>query len=238
MRRADRWDYSVTANAFTTRMWETAYPCRYVTLETGYPRNDRLARATPQEAARVRAALGIPPGARVVLYAPTHREHLPSYRPPFDAVRLLEAAGPDAVLLLRDHYFADRSGPGPAGVAARVRDVSGHPGVEDLYLAADVLVTDYSSAMFDYAILDRPIVVYAPDWEAYRLVRGVYLDLLAEPPGATARTFADLLDAFRFGAVDGDAATKARAEFRARFCALEDGRAAERVVRRVFLGEA
>ena len=51
---------------------------------------------------------------------------------------------------------------------------------------ADVLITDYSSAMFDYAVLDRPIVLFTPDWEAYRLARGVYFDVTAEPPGAVA----------------------------------------------------
>src|SRR5690606_1007894 len=113
-----------------------------------------------------------------------------------------------------------------------------YPTVEDLYLAADVLVTDYSSLMFDYAVLDRPIVIYAPDWEAYRLIRGVYFDITAEPPGAVALTFESLLDLFRTGAVDDDAATKARSQFRRRFCSLEDGRAAERVVRRVLLNQS
>lgn len=109
--------------------------------------------------------------------------------------------------------------------------------MEDLYLVADVLITDYSSAMFDYAVLDRPIVVYAPDWEAYRLARGVYFDVTAQPPGAVATSFADLLDLFHTGEVDAEAAREARQRFRARFCALDDGHAAERVVRRVFLGE-
>ncbi|MEV4757248.1 bifunctional glycosyltransferase family 2 protein/CDP-glycerol:glycerophosphate glycerophosphotransferase [Micromonospora sp. NPDC049559] len=239
MRRADRWDFSVTANAFTTQMWERAYPCRYETLETGYPRNDRLANATAADVEAARAKLGIAPGQRVVLYAPTHREHHPGYHPPFDPAELVEALGPDAQLLMRSHYFHDRAhAPGTARQAERVRDVSAYPSVEELYLASDVLVTDYSSLMFDYAILDRPIVVYAPDWQAYRLVRGVYFDITAEPPGAVATTFADLLDLFRTGAVDNDAAVKARGQFRRRFCALEDGRAAERVVRRVLLNQA
>jgi CDP-glycerol glycerophosphotransferase len=180
----------------------------------------------------------------VVLYAPTHREHAPAYRPPFDPEQLRRAVGPDAVLLTRSHYFADRDAddsgavPWPADAVAGIRDMSAYPVVEDLYLAADVLVTDYSSAMFDYAVLDRPIVIYAPDWEAYRAVRGVYFDVVAEPPGAVALSFPELLDAFHSGLVEGDAATKARDEFRGRFCALEDGHAAQRVVRRVFLDEA
>jgi CDP-glycerol glycerophosphotransferase len=240
MRRADRWDFSITANAFSTQMWERAYPCRYETLETGYPRNDRLAVATVEDVARARARLGIEPGERAVLYAPTHREHHPGYHPPFDPTEFVEALGPHGLLLVRSHYFQDRAAAPPAASRPgdRVRDVSSYPSVEELYLATDVLVTDYSSVMFDYAILDRPIVVYAPDWQAYRLVRGVYLDITTDPPGAVTMTFPDLLDLFRTGAVENDAAAKARSQFRRRFCALEDGRASERVVRKVLLGEA
>ncbi|ASW53346.1 bifunctional glycosyltransferase family 2 protein/CDP-glycerol:glycerophosphate glycerophosphotransferase [Plantactinospora sp. KBS50] len=239
LRRADRWDYSITANGFTSQMWDRAYPCRYETLETGYPRNDRLALATPEEIARVRASLGIAPTDRVVLYAPTHREHLPGYHPPFDAAAFVDAIGPNGLLLMRSHYFHDRAkAPVTRQEIERVRDVSEYPSVEDLYLVADVLVTDYSSLMFDYSVLDRPIVIYAPDWQAYRLVRGVYFDIMAEPPGAVATSFPDLLALFRASAVDDDAATKARSHFRARFSSLEDGHAAERVVQRVFLGRA
>ncbi|MFG1886958.1 CDP-glycerol glycerophosphotransferase family protein [Micromonospora sp. NPDC049051] len=238
LRRVDRWDYSVSANSFSTQMWERAYPAAYTTLEVGYPRNDRLVTATREEILRLRAGFGLGPGEQVVLYAPTHREHLPGYRPPFDPERLLDVLGPAGRLLMRSHYFHDRDHRARRPTDRdRVRDVSDHPCVEDLYLVADVLVTDYSSAMFDYAVLDRPIVVYAPDWEAYRLARGVYFDVTAQPPGAVTTTFADLLEVFRDGEFDSAAARKARQRFRARFCALDDGHAAERVVRRVFLGE-
>ncbi len=239
LRRVDRWDFSVTSNSFSTQMWERAYPGAYTTLEVGYPRNDRLVTATAEEVLRLRAALGAGLGEQVVLYAPTHREHLPRYQPPFDPRRLLDALGPSGLLLMRSHYFADRDRPAPPPAErARIVDVSDHPRVEELYLAADVLITDYSSAMFDYAVLDRPIVIYAPDWDTYRLTRGVYLDIVAEAPGPVARTFAELLELFGAGEPHAPAADRARARFRERFCALEDGYAAERVVRRVFLGEA
>ena len=194
MRRADRWDVSVTANAHTTMAWERAYPCRYETLEVGYPRNDRLATATAGDIAAARAELGLAEGRRVVLYLPTHREWLPVGDPVLDVEQLAEELGPDTTLLVRTHYFYVP--PGQTARAAsgggRIVDVSGHPVVEDLYLAADVLLTDYSSAMFDYAVLDRPVVIYAPDWPVYRELRGVYFDLLAEPPGAVATDFRQL----------------------------------------------
>jgi len=175
-----------------------------------------------------------------VLYAPTHREQ--QQRGQFvhvlDLARFAEGLGPEHVLLVRTHYFY---GADPVlrelHQQGRVRDVAAHPSIEQLCLASDVLVTDYSSLMFDYAVLDRPIVIYAPDWESYRVVRGTYFDLMAEPPGVVTRTEPELLEAFRAGTVHGEPAAQARAAFRARFCSLEDGHAAERVVRRVWLGE-
>ena len=174
---------------FTTQMWDRAYPADYETLEAGYPRNDRLATAAADEVARgAGRGSASRPAERVVLYAPTHREHLPGYQPPFDPERLrrrarARTAAADAQPLLPRPGQGGRPAGGRRPGARRLRRTRR---VEDLYLAADVLVTDYSSVMFDYAVLDRPIVIYAPDWEAYRLARGVYFDITAEPPGAVA----------------------------------------------------
>ena len=167
-----------------------------------------------------------------MLYLPTHREWLPADRPVTDVEALAAALGPDTTLLVREHYFS--AGTEIPAADGRIVDVSAHPVVEDLYLAADVLLTDYSSAMFDYAVLDRPIVVFAPDWPVYRDLRGTYFDLLAEPPGAVATDVVALAALFNGGGYADAAATEARAAFRARFCYLDDGRAAERVVRHVF----
>jgi CDP-glycerol glycerophosphotransferase len=229
MRRCSRWDYSVSANPFSTLVWEHAYPLRYESLETGYPRNDVLANATEEDVARARASLGVGPDETVVLYAPTHREYHDGYVPTLDLATVAEALGPDHVILSRAHYFYEHAGRGDG----QVRDVSAHPSVEDLMLAANVLVTDYSSIMFDYAVLDRPIVIHAPDWEVYRTLRGTYFDLMEQAPGPVTRTEAELARALQ----SGDMAAEARASFRARYCSLEDGDAAERVVRRVWLGE-
>jgi CDP-glycerol glycerophosphotransferase len=239
MRRADRWDFSVSANAHTTIAWDRAYPCRYETLEVGYPRNDRLALAQPDDATAVRQKLGIEPGRRVVLYMPTHREWLPPGQQMLDVDELARRLGPDTVLLVRAHYFYVKASAAhdPEHRGAIV-DVSAFPVVEDLYLAADVLITDYSSAMFDYAVLDRPVVIHAPDWPTYQELRGVYFDLMEQPPGAVASSAAELFEIFATGAESGAEATAARAAFRERFCYLDDGGAAERVVRRVFLDES
>ncbi|MFG2677489.1 CDP-glycerol glycerophosphotransferase family protein [Streptomyces sp. NPDC048392] len=238
LQRCDRWDYSISANRFSTVIWERVYPCPYTTLETGYPRNDVLVNATAEDVRAARAALGLADGVKAFLYMPTHREYQPEFTSPLDLARFARELGPDVTLLVRGHYFY---GSAPhvdeSRRTGRVVDVSGHARVEELYLAADALITDYSSAMFDYAVLDRPIISYVPDWDIYSTVRGTYFDLLREPPGTVATTQAELLGLLASGAYDSPETTKRRDGFRRRFCEFDDGHAAERVVRRVFLGE-
>ncbi|MGV9246591.1 bifunctional glycosyltransferase/CDP-glycerol:glycerophosphate glycerophosphotransferase [Streptomyces sp. NPDC003710] len=232
--RVDRWDYNLSSNRHSTRMWERAFPGSYETLEYGYPRNDVYYTATADDVARVRRELGIPEGRTALLYAPTHRDHDTGFDARLDLEAFCEAIGDAYVVLLRAHYFYDR---GSARGDGRIIDVTGHRSSEDVCLAADALITDYSSIMFDYANLDRPIVVYADDWDVYREVRGVYFDLMEAPPGRVARTPEELTAIFRDGAYADSSAAALRAAFRQRFCQFDDGRAAERVVRRVLLGQ-
>ncbi|MFG2604247.1 CDP-glycerol glycerophosphotransferase family protein [Streptomyces sp. NPDC048514] len=232
--RVDRWDFNLSSNRHSTQMWERAFPGSYEHLEYGYPRNDVYCTATAEDVARVRRELGVPQGRTAVLYAPTHRDHHTGFEPGLDLEAFCEAAGEDVVVLLRAHYFYDR---GRSRGSGRIIDVTAHRSAEDVCLAADALVTDYSSIMFDYANLDRPIVVYADDWDVYRETRGVYFDLPAQPPGPVVRTPGELAAVFRDGSYAGPEATALRAAFRERFCEFDDGRAAERVVRRVLLGE-
>ncbi|MFB4423997.1 CDP-glycerol glycerophosphotransferase family protein [Streptomyces sp. QL37] len=233
---ADQWDFSLSANPHSTEIWDRVYPSSYEQLPYGYPRNDILCDATDEQTGKIRAELGITPGATVLLYAPTHRDYREGFLPLLDLERLARDLGPGWVLLVRAHYFYGRS----AGTAegGRVVDVTGHRVVEELFLAADALITDYSSLMFDYACLDRPIITYVPDWEAYRAARGTYVDLLSgrrgDTPGAVATTEDELREVLVSGAWRSRDADALRAAFRRRFCPYDDGHAAERVVRRVF----
>ncbi len=102
-----------------------------------------------------------------------------------------------------------------------------YPDIADLYLAADVLVTDYSSVMFDFALTDKPQVLLVPDLEQYRDVeRGFYFDIEDTAPGPMVATTEDVAEALLGD--DGHAA--ARASFRERFCPWDDGRASARTV--------
>ncbi|UUU22571.1 bifunctional glycosyltransferase family 2 protein/CDP-glycerol:glycerophosphate glycerophosphotransferase [Streptomyces sp. DSM 40750] len=235
LRGSDQWDYVLSGNRHSTLVWERVYPSAYTTLEYGSPRNDVFLRASSTDVARVREHLGIPEGAVAVLYAPTHRDYRHSQRSHLDLERVLRKLGPRFVILARAHHVYDS--PLTDLAHGRLLDVTAYPSVENLCLASDALVTDYSSLMFDYAILDRPIVIHSEDWEAYEAARGTYFDLRSFPPGAVARSEDELIDIFATGHWRGSRSAQLRAAFRDRFCQYDDGRAAERVVRRVVLGD-
>jgi CDP-glycerol glycerophosphotransferase (TagB/SpsB family) len=219
MRRVDRWDYCLSANRFSTEVWERAYPASYQTLEYGFPRNDRLLTATLDEVGRIRSGLGFDDSTQIVLYAP--RGSSP------DPAELAAGLDQDCVVLVRRTAATEA----PGVPSDRVVDVSGHPDPTELLLAADTLVTDHSPLVFDYANLDRPIVLLPADPP-----HGNYLDLREFPPGVTARSPAEVGAAFADGSYAAPEATKQRHVFRERFCEFDDGRAADRVVRKLFLG--
>jgi CRISPR system Cascade subunit CasB len=235
LRDVDSWDYVVSANRHSTLTWERVHPGGYTTLEYGQPRTDVLQRATPADVARLRESLGIPEGTVAILYAPTHRDYRRTQRAALDLERVLTRLGPRFMVLARAH---PRHGGPLTESRGRVLDVSGHPSVESLCLASDALVTDYSALMFDYAGLDRPIVIHADEPEAFEAARGTYFDLRSFPPGAIARDEDELIDIFAGGHWRGSRSAQLRAAFRERFCPWDDGRAAERVVRRVVLGQS
>ncbi|CAL9304770.1 bifunctional glycosyltransferase/CDP-glycerol:glycerophosphate glycerophosphotransferase [Streptomyces sp. SudanB66_2053] len=243
LRRADRWDHSLVANRHSELVWERAFPCHFASLRSGSPRNDVLVRGDEERARATRERLGIPEGDTVVLYAPTRRDYRrDGLVDRIDLARFAADLGEGRTLVVRLHpTLAD----GPArglGLSELHRrgvlvDATDEPEVQDVLLAADVLVTDYSSVMFDYALLDRPVVVHADDWDAFRASRGAYLDVTAEPPGHVTRSYRELAWLFASGAWADEESDRLRAAFRERFCEYDDGRAAERVVRAVMLGE-
>ncbi|MGW8986549.1 CDP-glycerol glycerophosphotransferase family protein [Streptomyces parvus] len=233
-----QWDVSLSANPHSTEVWDRVYPGPYQRLDLGYPRNDVYFTATAEDIAKIRAELGIHADRTALLYAPTHRDYREGFVPDLDPERLARELGTEYVVLVRAHYFYGRSAGLGSVPTGRVRDVTAHPRVEELCLAADALITDYSSLTFDYACLDRPIVVYSPDWDAYRTTRGTYFDLLSgrpgDTPGPVTATSDELVEVFRAGEWRSPASAALRTAFRERFCPYDDGHAAERVVRRFF----
>ena len=162
-------------------------PLERFTARLGIPRTDLFfdeARSR-DAAAAVRARFAIPAGRRVILYAPTFRgDAVSRARAPeaLDLHELHRLLGADHVVLARQHPFVGDHAVDPA-LEGFVIDVSSHPDVNELMLVSDVLVTDYSSVLFEFALLGRPMAFFAPDHAEYEAERGFYVDYPAFVPG-------------------------------------------------------
>ncbi|GAA2897427.1 hypothetical protein GCM10010517_62490 [Streptosporangium fragile] len=227
------WDLLLSQSPWATSVLRKAFGYRGEVLESGYPRNDVLLAPEREEtAARVRARLGIARGARVVLYAPTYRDYdrkNASIR--IDLAEARRVLGPGHEFLIRGHSM--QAAPNvPAGLG---RDVTAYPDIADLLLIADVLITDYSSVMFDFAVTSRPILLFTHDLQRYSSKRGLYLDLAAEAPGPLLSTGAEVIKALR--SIDEVAAAHAERyeRFQRTYAPRDDGKATRRLVDHVFV---
>jgi teichoic acid ribitol-phosphate primase len=202
----------------------------------GLPRTDLFfddAHRTRAEAA-IRDRYELPPDRRVLLYAPTFRGdtmHAARYDDSLDLAALHRAIGDEWVVLLRLHPFVGQAASIDAAPAGFVRDVSDWPDMNELMLVADLLVTDYSSAIFEFALLGRPMAFLAPDADAYERERGFYLDFRRDMPGPIFETTEELGAWIAAGDLDPSPSIR----FAGTSFDVADGAASERFVDRVVL---
>ena len=233
-----RWSALLVPSEYFVETFVASYGYEGRLVRKGLPRNDLLVRGVDDGWVKDRKReLGLPADRRLVLYCPTFRDRArrlgTPYELPLDLEVMRRALGEDVHLMLRTHYLDKLEL--TARYDAFATDVSRHHDVTELMLLADVLVTDYSSVMFDFANTGRPMVFFTYDYEDYvRDERGTYLDLPDVAPGPMAATTDELVAALR--SVDDDVARyrDRYATFRKRFCEYETGHAAEHVVEEFF----
>ncbi len=142
-------------------------PMERFRTDLGMPRTDILfgEEQVRRVEAEVRAKYALPSGKKVILYAPTFRgDTVRRARTPenLDLRAMADALGDDHVLLLRLHPFVRKATPVPDDLASFAIDASDHPDIHELMLVSDVLITDYSSAIFEFSLLERPMAVLRP----------------------------------------------------------------------------
>jgi CDP-glycerol glycerophosphotransferase len=228
------WDVLLSQSQFASDVLRRAFRYPGPILDSGYPRNDLL---VADDAGRVRAEtrerLGIPDGVRAVLYAPTWRDSF-TFDLDLDLGAIADELGDGTVFLLRAHnHVANTVTPQSH---PRVIGVSAVPDPRELLLAADAMISDYSSIIFDFAITRRPILLFTHDLEHYRdELRGLCIDLEREAPGPMLRTPGELLAALRD--LDNGLAEEHRdslERFVERYLEYDRGDAAARAVEAVF----
>ena len=240
-RTASDWDLILTPAPEMDQHYRREYAYDGPILSHGYPRDDVFLgdRAGPLRR-RTRELLGVEPGQTVVLYAPTWRDdlaarfgssHLVQH---LDLEQAAQALGDDHVLLMRGHRYHQPGASSPSS-SPGIIDVTTYPEINDLLLAADVAVLDYSSIRFDFALTGRPMVFLVPDLEQYTTgSRGFLYPFEDSAPGPLLDSAAEVVEALR----DLDTLRRDHAadyeRFNATYNHRQDGRSAERVVRAFF----
>ena len=239
-READQFTYLLSPSAYTSEKLASAYALteeekKTKLIELGYPRNVFLFKYTEEDVKRIKETLRLPADKKIILYAPTFRDRTYEYGKGFeyqvalDMERLQKRFGDKACVLLRAHYFANMEFD-----AEKYRgflfDVSDYGDINHLYVISDLLITDYSSVMFDYSILRRPMIFYMYDIDEYRgELRDFYIepDILPGPIVATQDEVETEMEKVLSGRFVCDERYEA---FRKQFTYLDDADAAKRVL--------
>lgn len=235
-REAQAWDYLISPSAFCSEVLPRAFRYSGRVLETGYPRNDRLTTHNAAYRQRIRESLGVTDAkTALILYAPTWRDYQRTATGNWDLVSYLE---PDIKLpngfqiMFRGH--TNTHNVNSAKAAGTALDVTKYPDVTELYIAADLLITDYSSVMFDFSVTGKPIIFLAPDLERYRAERGFYFDFEAEAPGPILSTEIEVIETLGKLPEMSKTFQKRYKAWQAKFNSLEDGAASKRVIQAVW----
>jgi len=162
---------------FTEHVIRDAFGFKGEVLEIGLPRNDFLFNnRTDEVKQKIRDQYKIDDEIKILLYAPTYREVGNYEKLDIQQVgeQLEKITNKKWVCFLRGHrYEVEKIG----DTGKTVIDVSDYPDMQELLATADMLITDYSSCVWDYALLGRPCYLYTPDLEEYRKIRGLYVDV-------------------------------------------------------------
>lgn len=191
---------------------------------TGIPRDDELYDVTPEKIAATKKKLGIPEGKKVILYAPTWRDSADggdsySIAPPMDIEFWREKLGDEYVLLFRTHHLTTQL----MGIQFDefVIDGSQEQNVNNTLIVSDILITDYSSIAFDYAILERPIISFAYDYEEYMRTRGLNERLEVMFPGSVFSTQEEVVE--HILAMDAEVELKKAKKVKAKYVQANGG---------------
>jgi len=238
---SSRWDYLISPNRYSTEIFKRAFGFKKTMLETGYPRNDILYNENSQKVQEsLRRQLNIPLDKKVILYAPTWRDNefyekgKYKFNLELNLAKMREELGEEYVILLRMHYLIAENLDFSA-YKGFAYDTSNHEDIRELYLLADLLITDYSSVFFDYGNLRRPMIFFVYDIESYRdNLRGFYFDFEKEAPGPLVKTTDEVIAEIKKLEESGSKLPENFESFYRKFSNLEDGKASQRVVEQVF----
>lgn len=195
VRKCKRWDYLIVQSKFVADLAPSAFKFDKEYMNTGYPRTDILYHSDNTETKKqMKQKLGLPEDKKVIMYAPTWRVKN-RFDLMLDLKKMRQKLSDEYILILRLHHFSVKNWKGVPHDGF-VYDLTNYQSIEDLYIITDILITDYSSVMFDYAVLNRPMLFYTYDLENYRdNLRGFNIDIETESPGPLLFTSDEVINA-------------------------------------------
>ncbi len=176
-------------------------------------------------------------GKKLILFCPTFRGPVQkkayfNYEK-LDLDRIYEFCGDEYIWAFKMHPFVKKKPPIPEEYSDRIIDLTPSKNINDLYYVTDIMITDYSSAYFEYALLQKPVLFYTYDRENYEITRGVHKPILETAPGKVCDTFDELMDALK----NEDYEIGKTIKFHDENFGDYDGKAADRIIDTIILGK-
>lgn len=230
-----RWDYLISPNLYSTKIFKGAFDFHGPILEIGYPRNDILTKSKndPLIKVRLKEKLGLPSNKKIILYAPTWRETANrkngkySFDTEFPFDDVMNSVDENTLLLVRMHYLVAKE-IDFTQLDERIIDVSESYDMSELLAISDLLITDYSSSFFDYAITDSSLLFFMPDKKNYEEeIRGFYFPIEDSLPGPIVETKKELVEAINQWYSGESLRSKQYEKFKEEFTNLEKGNASK-----------
>lgn len=195
------WDYLISQNSYSSEIFKRAFAFNKEMLEIGYPRNDILINKNKEEDInKIKEKLDLPKDKKIILYAPTWRDDEYydkgeyKFATEMDFDKMYEELKDEYTLIVKFHYLV-KENINWDKYNNFVIQCDADWDIQELYLISDIMITDYSSVMFDYALLKRPMIFYAYDLENYKNnLRDFYFDMVSEVPGPIIEDNKDLVD--------------------------------------------
>lgn len=232
IKKNKRWNYLIVQGEF---MAEKAMPCyRFdgTILKTGYPRTDILFGNSQEDIDAIKKRLDLPLDKKILLYTPTWRVKN-KFDMQLDLEKMREKLGDEYIILVRMHHLCAMGYQVPED-REFIYDFTNYRCVEDLYIISDILITDYSSVMFDYALLNKPMLFYTYDLEDYsENLRGLYVDFVEEAPGPMLLNTEEVISAIQNIEEEMMKYKEKVTKFHEKYLTYENGNSCAEIVRTV-----
>lgn len=234
------WNYLITANTFSTETFKRAFKFRKKILELGYPANDIFYNKDDSFKEDIKNKLNIPKDKKIILYAPTFRDNKKDeegniiFELELDLEKFYNNFKEDYILIIKSHSVVSKALNLSEKYEDFIIDFSNYDDIHELYIVSDILITDYSSAFFDYAHSKKPIIFFMPDLKEYTTLRGIYNEIIEELPGPKLVENDDIIKSILSIEEVKEEYKNQYNSFYKKYCEIGNGNSSEKIIKEIF----